>query len=133
MNLLQGNNLPNAVALYQFTVAMQFPLQGSITQQINHHRITRRAQLRDLVVQGTIIQTRRAYGRFDLLRRQKPVQLAQVHAESGRRSRASEALAEVIISPAQSDRIVAAGMVCGKHHTAVIVVTAQVGEVYADT
>ena len=66
------------------------------------------------------------------LRRQQAVQLAQVHAESGRGAGAPEALAHVVVAPAQGDRIVASGMVGGEHHAAVIVIAAQIGKIYSD-
>jgi len=51
--------LPHAVAQYQLAVALQFLAQCSVAKQIHHHRLARRAQLRDLVAQRGIIEMRR--------------------------------------------------------------------------
>ena len=62
---LKRNNLPNPIAQNQFTIALQLPAQCRITEQIHHHRFTRRAKLCDLVAQSGIIERapRETFGR----------------------------------------------------------------------
>ena len=56
-------------------------------------------------------------------------ELAQVHAESGRRTRAAESLADLVIAAAARDRIRPAAGIGREHHAAVIVITAQLGQI----
>src|SRR3989338_6612947 len=81
---LKGDDLPGAIAQHQLAIALQLPAQGRITKQINYHRLTRRAQLCNLVAQYGIVEQRRTNAQLHHLRCPQAVQLAQVHAESGR-------------------------------------------------
>ena len=59
-------------------------------------------------------------------------QLAQVHAEAGRRPRAAEGLADLVVASAQRHRVGHTAGIGREHHAAVVVIAAQVGQIDAD-
>src|SRR2546422_11385019 len=101
--LAQFAHGPLAGALDERAVAVG--LNALVSRKPDHDDLPGGSQLADRSGEPRIIRIRRTNGgRFRLVRRSAR-EIAQVHAESGCRPRASECLPDLVVTPAQRDRV----------------------------
>src|SRR2546425_9416150 len=126
--LAQFAHGPLAGALDERAVAVG--LNALVSRKPDHDDLPGGSQLADRSGEPRIIRIRRTNGgRFRLVRRSAR-EIAQVHAESGCRPRASECLPDLVVTPAQRDRVSHARRIGRKHHSAVIVISAKIRQIH---
>src|SRR6267143_2201991 len=127
--LAQVAHGPLAGALDERAVAVGLNPLGGVSRKPDHGDLPGGSQLADRGGEPRIIRIRRTNGgRFRLVRRSAR-KIAQVHAESRCRPRASECLPDLVVTPAQRDRVGHARSIGRKHHPAVVVISAKIRQV----
>ena len=129
---LQRGYLPLTVSLRERARAAQLRPRVFVAGKVEDDDLALAAQLIDARTQGGIagpIGCKDTAHAGDLGTQAR--QLAQVHAEPGRRACAPERLADFIVAPAQRDGIGTPAGVGGEHDPAVIVVAAQLRQIEA--
>src|SRR6266705_2291294 len=121
--------LATVSALAQFAHG---PLAGALDERsvaVGLNALPGGSQLADRGGEPRIVRVRRTNcGRFRLVRRSAR-EIAQVHAESRCRARAPECLADLVVTPAQRDRVGHARRIGRKHDPAVVMISAKVRQI----
>src|SRR5260221_12877831 len=116
---------PLAAALHELALAFGLSALRRVPRKPYHDDLARGSQLADRRGEARIAGVRRANcGRPRLVRRD-PREIAQVHAESRRRPGASERLPDLVVTPAERDRVGHARCIGREHHTAVVVISGK--------
>src|SRR5215831_20500316 len=97
-------------------------------RKIDHHHIACSAQLFDRLAQRCIAwRIRRQHTMLRSARRHQPRELPQIQAETRCWTRAAEGFTDLIIAPAERDRVRMAACISGEYDSTVIVIAAQLG------
>src|SRR5882762_11661794 len=127
--LVQFAHGPLAVALYELALAFGLRALRRVSRKPDHDDLPRGSQLADRRGEPRIGGVRRANGGRLRLVRRNPREIAQVHAESRRGPGASERLPDLVVTPAERDRVGHPRCIGRKHHSAVVVISAKVRQI----
>src|SRR5882672_4534115 len=120
---------PLAVAFYELALAFGLSALRRASRKPDYDDLPRGSQLADCGGEPRIVGIRRTNGSRLRFVRRNPREIAQVHAESRRRARASECLSDLVVTPAKRDRVGHARCIGRKHHSTVVVISAQVCQI----
>src|SRR6266850_2489663 len=126
--LAQFAHGPLAGALDELAVAGGLSALG-VPRQRDHDDLPGGSQLTDRGGEPRIVRIRRSHGRRTGHVRSGTRKIAQIHAESRRRASASEGLSDLVVAPAERDCVGQAGCIGCEHHSAVVVIPAEVGKI----
>src|SRR5882762_8341267 len=128
--LAQFAHGPLSGALHERPVAIGLNALGGVSRKPDHDDLPGGSQLADRGDEPCIVRVRCSNGvRLRLVRRSAR-EIAQIHAESRCRARAPECLADLVVSSAQRDRVGHARRIGRKHHSAVVVISAEVRQIH---
>src|SRR5882672_9494733 len=103
--LAQFAHGPLAAALDELPVAVGLNAFRGVSRKPDHDDLPAGSQLADRGGEPSVVRERGSNrGRFRLVRRSAR-EIAQIHAESGCRARASECLSDHVVSSAEGDRV----------------------------
>src|SRR5258706_12091377 len=120
---------PLAAALHELAPAFGSSALRRVSRKPDHDDFARGSQLADRRGEPRIGGVRRANGGRSRLVRRDPREIAQIHAESRRGPGASQRLPDLVVTPAERDRVGHARCIGRKHHSPVVGISAEVRQI----
>src|SRR5258708_23133045 len=120
---------PLAGALDELAIEVGLGALRRVSRKPDHDDLPGGWQLADHGGQPRIVRVRRKDGARCRLVRRGAREIAQVHAESRRGPSASECLSDLVVTPAKRDRVGHTRCIGSKHHSTVVVISAQVRQI----
>src|SRR5260370_1364200 len=120
---------PLSGAFYELALAFGSIALRRVSRKRGHDNLPRGSQLADRRGEARVVGAGRTNGGRLRSVRRNPREIAQVHAESRRGPSAPECLSDLVVTPAERDRVGPARCISRKHHSAVVVISAKVRQI----